>query len=54
MQRRKPIVDDNIEIVILGYFHAFPRMSLRKAAVESGLCKDSIHRILLKHKFHPF
>ena len=55
MQRRKPIVDDeNIEIVILGYFHAFPRMSLRQAALESGLCKDSIHRILLKHKFHPF
>ena len=55
MQRRKPVVDDeNIEIVILGYFHAFPRMSLRQAALESGLCKDSIHRILLKHKFHSF
>lgn len=55
VQRNKPVVNnENIEIAILGYFAAYPTMSVRQAALESGLSKSTIHRILLKHNFHPY
>lgn len=51
----KPIVnDENIEIAILGYFAAYPMTSLRPVALQTGISKSSIQRILLKHKFHPY
>lgn len=55
VRRRKPVVDDeNIEIAVLGYFAAYPTISTRQVALESGLSKTSILRILWKHNFHPY
>ncbi|XP_071054645.1 uncharacterized protein [Onthophagus taurus] len=53
--KKKPIVDnENVEIAVLGYFNAYPTISLRQVSKESGLSKSSIHRILKKHKYHPY
>lgn len=38
----------------MAYFQAYPRASIRQAVLELGFSKDSIHRILKKHKFHPY
>lgn len=55
MQKNKPVVsNENIEIAILGYFAAYPRISTRKVALESGISQGSIPRILRKHPFHPY
>lgn len=52
VQRNKSIVNnENIEIPILANFAAYPKMSARQAALESGLPKSSVQRILRKHKF---
>ncbi|KAI4471956.1 transposable element tc3 transposase-like protein [Holotrichia oblita] len=54
-QKHKPIVNNaDMEIDILGYFTTYPTMSLRQAALESGLSRCSIHRILRKQKFRPY
>lgn len=51
----KTVVDDNDnEINVLGYFHVYPQASVRDGERELGISKSSIHRILKKHKFHPY
>lgn len=51
----KSIVDDeHIEIAILGYFAAYPTISLRQVARELGLSRNSVRRILRKHNSHLY
>ncbi|KAJ8950891.1 hypothetical protein NQ318_011192 [Aromia moschata] len=51
----RPVVDnENIEIAILGYFAEYPTISTRQAALELGISKTSVLKILRKHKFHPY
>ncbi|KAJ8939687.1 hypothetical protein NQ318_011734 [Aromia moschata] len=55
VHRNRPVVDnENIEIAILGYFSAYPTISTRQVALESGISRTTVLRILRKHRFHPY
>lgn len=45
--------EDN-EINVLAYFYVYPHASIRNAKIDLGLSYATIHRILVKHKLHPF
>lgn len=45
--------DDNATYV-LGVLQNSPKKSVRKLSQETNVSKSSIHRILQKHKFHPY
>lgn len=51
----KPIInnEDN-EVNVLAYFQINRRSSTRAAELDLGISRASIHRILRKHKMHPF
>lgn len=52
---RKPVIDSEAnEVNVLAYFQAYPRSSIPAAALELGISRTSIHRILKKHRMHPF
>lgn len=52
VQKNKPVVNnENNKIANWEYFAVYPRMSTRKAALES---QSPILRILRKDKFHPY
>lgn len=51
----KPVVDnEENEINVLAFFHAFPGSGLRDAETHLRIPFKSIERILLKHKWKPF
>lgn len=52
---QKPVInnEDN-EVNVLAFFHAYPRSSTPAAALDLGISRASIHRILRKHRMHPF
>lgn len=53
--KRAPIVEDEaIAIAILRDFATYPMSFLRHIARRTGNSKDSVHKILLKHNFHPY
>lgn len=53
--RLKPVTNEDAnEINVLSYFNAYPNSSIAAASVDLGLSKGSIHRILKKHKMHPY
>lgn len=53
--KEKPISDnEEAEINVMGFFYAHPQASIRDAERALRLSKTTIHKILKKHKFHPF
>ena len=42
------------ETIVVNYFHAHPRETLRNAAIDLGISKSSIHAILKKHRFRAW
>jgi hypothetical protein len=55
VNRIKPVIDNNnAEINVVAYFTAYPEASIRVAVRDLGVSKSSIHRILRKHKMHPY
>ena len=53
-EKESLVIKENNEIMVLAYFTANTTASLREAEQDLGLCKSIIHKILLKHKWHPF
>ena len=55
INKRKLIGDNEaIKTTILGYFVAYPMSFLRSVALQTGISKDPIHRILLKYNYYPY
>lgn len=53
--RVKAVTDnEDHQIIILGYFQAYPQASIRTASLELGFSYSAIQRILHRHKLHPF
>lgn len=51
----KPVTDnEDNEVNVLAYFEAYPRSSIPAAALDLDISRASVHRILRKHKLHPF
>lgn len=46
--------DGDNEINVLGYFYAYPHASISSAAVDLGISRTSIWRILQKHNMHDY
>lgn len=53
-EKEHSVIKEDNEIMVLAYFNANSTASLREAERDLGLCKSSIHKILLKNKWHPF
>ena len=53
--QNKPVTgnEDN-EVTVLGYFHAYPNASLSSAENDLGFSRVSIWRILCKHNMYPY
>lgn len=53
--RRKIVTGSETNIInVLGYFHAYPRASIRSAFIALGVCKTSIQKILSYHEMHNY
>lgn len=53
--KMKPLLNnENVEITVLAFFQIHPEASLRQAERELGYSRNSMQRILRKHKWHPF
>lgn len=48
------VLTEEIQIIVLGYFEAYPENSITNAACDLGLSRSSIHRVLKKYKFKAF
>lgn len=54
-KRNEPyLLNEARQIQVLGQFAISPTMSLRKAAEETGLSRESVRKVLKLHKFHPY
>lgn len=49
-----PVVNEAVEVAVLGHVIQDATLSTRKLAAISGVNRTSIQRILKKHKFHPY
>jgi len=45
---------EDIELQVLAYVRANPRVSTRHVGFEIGISHNAVHKILKKHKFHPY
>lgn len=55
IQRRKQVTgDEDTQIMVLAYFFAFPRRSIRTAVIHLGVSYSSVQRILSMHFMHNF
>lgn len=53
--KKSPVVDDeDAAITVLGYFSAYPKNSVSDAERDLRYAKSTVHRILVKHNWHPF
>ena len=54
-KRNQPrLVNEAAQIEILGQFAMNSTLSTRQAAVATGLCRESIRKVLKCHKFYPY
>lgn len=53
-QSAHPVVNEPIEVLVLGQVAMDNTLSTRKLASETGVSRTSVQRILKKHKFHPY
>jgi hypothetical protein len=52
--RRKTRTDEAAEVDVLGAVANNPHLGTRQIESCSGISKSSVHRILKRHKFHPY
>lgn len=53
--RQKTVTGSETNIInVLGYFHAYPRASIRCAVEALGICQTSIQKILSDHAMHNY
>lgn len=53
-QMENPVVNEAMEVFVLGQVAMDSTLSTRKLANETGVNRTSIQRILKKHHFHPY
>lgn len=53
-KRNKTITNENNTIAVLGTIAYDPHISTRQIEQDSGISRNSIHRILQRNKFHPY
>lgn len=49
-----PLHTEIIELAVLGHFQVNNTQSIKTGSIASGTSRSSVHRILRKHKIHPF
>ena len=52
--RPSSVTNDGTATAVVGKLVISPKKSIRKLSQECGISRGSIHRILQKHKFHPY
>lgn len=52
--RRRTVVTEEFEEVVLAYFVAHPRSSIRIAASVLNASRKSVETVLKRHKYHPY
>ena len=52
--RSRVVSDNDNSVIVLAYFHANPRTSVRAVSAETNISVGSIHKILKENKYHPF
>ncbi|VVC41874.1 Hypothetical protein CINCED_3A018245 [Cinara cedri] len=45
---------EDIELQVLAYVRVNPRVSMRHVSFEIFISHNAVHKILKKHKFHPY
>lgn len=53
-KRRTTVTGEANEIAVLAAVHQNPQVSTRQLHRDSGISRDSILRILYRHKYHPY
>jgi hypothetical protein len=49
-----PVRNEAVEVAVLGHVQMDNKQSITTVSQASGVSRSSVHRILKKHKFHPF
>lgn len=53
-KRRTTVTGEDNEIAVLAAVHQNPQVSIRQLHADSGISVGSIHKILHRHKYHPY
>lgn len=51
---RPCVTTEEAQVAVLASVAVNPHASVRSTALEVGISKNSVHRVLKKHKFHPY
>lgn len=53
-QGENPVLNEPVELAVLGQVAMDSTMSTRQLAVATGVSRTSVQRVLKKYKFHPY